>query len=204
MSMRGILDRLAEQAKTEPVYWNTDFPPSMYYRFLALLANEFKPQLSVELGVSGGGGSLHLALGHTSKVVGIDFQRDHEERIAYIENTYPNFEFMLHDSTTAAPKVFEKYGKVDLLFIDTDHTYDRTIQEFNAWKPYLSDRAIVCFDDLLRHHPDDKKSMSDAFNDIKGFKARYDHLHDGSYPHGGGFGVMYFNPVLVNRCKSCG
>ncbi len=203
--MRGILDRLAEEAKNEEVYYNTIFPPSIYYRFLKLLAAEFKPQLSVELGVSGGGGSLHLALGNPyGTVIGIDYQADHVKRIKYIEDNYPNFEFMLHDSITAAPKVFEKYGKIDLLFIDTDHTYERTIQEFNTWKPYLSDRAIVCFDDLLRHHPDDKKSMLDAWNDIDGFKARYDHLHDGSYPHGGGFGVLYFNPVLVSRCKSCG
>ena len=202
--MRGILDRLAQEAIEEDVYYNDTFPPSMYYRFLKLLAKEFKPKLSVELGVSGGGGSLHLAMGHTGKVVGIDYQVDHVERIKYIEDNYPNFEFMLHDSTTAAPKVFKKYGKIDILFIDTDHTYDKTIAEFNAWKPYLSDRAIVCFDDILRHHPDDKKSMQNAWNDIKGFKARYDHLHDGSYPHGGGFGVMYFNPVLVSRCNSCG
>ena len=203
--MRGILDRLAEEAKNEEVYYNTTYPPSMYYRFLKLLAAEFKPKLSVELGVSGGGGSLHLAMGHPEgKVIGIDISAYHEtERITYIEDNYPNFEFMLDDSVKAAPIVFEKYGKVDILFIDTDHTYERTIQEFNTWKPYLSDRAIVCFDDLLRHVTGDEKNMMDAWNDIKGFKARYDHLHYGSYPHGGGFGVIYFNPVLVSRCKSC-
>lgn len=201
--MRGILDRLAEEAKTADVYYNTAFPPSMYYRFLKLLVEEFKPRLSVELGVSGGGGSLHLAIPNIGKVVGIDFQRDHEERTKYIEDNYHNFEFMLHDSTSAAPKVFKKHGEIDILFIDTDHTYDRTMQEFNAWKPYLSNRAIVIFDDLLRHQTGDSKSMSDAFNDIEGFKARYDHLHDGNYPHGGGFGVMYFNPILVSRCKTC-
>ena len=202
--MRGILNRLAQEAITEDVYYNTDFPPSMYYRFLKLLAKEFKPKLSVELGVSGGGGSLHLAMGHTGKVVGVDFQMDHEERIKYIEHNYPNFEFLLYDSVKAARYVFERFGKIDILFIDTDHTYERTMQEFNAWMPYLSKRAIVCFDDLFRHQPNDVKSMNDAWNDIQGFKARYDHLHDGTYPHGGGFGVVYFNPVLVNRCKSCG
>jgi len=202
--MRGILDKLAQEAITEDVYYNTDFPPSMYYRFLKLLAQEFKPKLSVELGVSGGGGSLHLAMGHTGQVVGIDFQSDHVERIKHIEQNYPNFEFMLDDSVIVAPKVFQKYGKVDILFIDTDHTYERTMREFNTWKPYLSERAIVCFDDLFRHHPNDVKSMEDAWNDINGFKARYDHLHDGTYPHGGGFGVIYFNPLLVSRCKSCG
>lgn len=202
--MRGILDRLAQEAITEEVYYNDTFPPSMYYRFLKLLAEEFKPNLSVELGVSGGGGSLHLALGNPyGTVIGIDNQDDHYKRIAYIEDNYPNFEFMLDDSIKAAPKVFKEYGKIDILFIDTDHKYERTIAEFNAWRPYLSDRAIVCFDDLLRHETGAKKNMQDAWNDMQGFKARYDHLSDGSYPHGGGFGVIYFNPVLVSRCKSC-
>lgn len=203
--MRGILDRLAEEARSEEVYYNPTFPPSVYYRFLKLLTAEFKPRLSVELGVSGGGGSLHMAMGYPGgKVVGIDIQDDHVNRITYIKRNYPNFEFMLHDSVTAAPKVFEKYGEVDLLFIDTDHTYGRTLAEFEAWKPYLSKNAIVCFDDIMRHHPDEEKSMEDAWNKIKGHKVRYDHLHCGSYPDGGGFGVLYFTPVLVRRCKSCG
>jgi predicted O-methyltransferase YrrM len=203
--MRGILDRLAEEAKTEEVYYNKTFPPSLYYRFLKLLTQEFKPRLSVELGVSGGGGSLHMALGNPEgKVIGIDIQDDHHERIEIIKKECPNFEFMLADSVTSAKGIYEKHGKIDLLFLDTDHVYDRTIAEFKAWRPYLSDNAIVCFDDLLRHHPDHEKSMMDAWNDVEGFKARYDWLHEGSYPHGGGFGVLYFKPVLVSRCGSCG
>ncbi len=191
--MRGILNRLAEEAKDEEVYYNTTFPPSMYYRFLKLLAAEFKPQLSVELGVSGGGGSLHLALGNPyGTVIGIDYQADHVERIKYIEDNYPNFEFMLHDSTTAAPKVFEKYGKIDILFIDTDHTYDTTVREYKAWKPYLSDTAIILLDDL------DRDGMTKAFNEIEGYKVVYPFLN-----YGHGFGVVYLKPVLVSRCKSC-
>jgi predicted O-methyltransferase YrrM len=191
--MRGILDRLAQEALNESVYPNPAFPPSPYYRFLKLLVKEFKPNLSVELGVSGGGGSLHLAMGHTGKVIGIDFLRDHEDRIKYIEDNYPNFEFMLHDSTSAAPKVFDKYGKVDILFIDTDHTYDTTMKEYNAWKPYLSDNAIIILDDL------DRDGMTKAFNKIEGNKVVYDFLN-----YGHGLGVVYLKPVLVSRCKTCG
>jgi predicted O-methyltransferase YrrM len=186
------LQEIAERAKTEPTYRSSYFPPSMYYRFLKLLAEEMKPKLSVELGVCGGGGSLHLALGHPEgKVIGVDFQYDHPKEVGHVESAFPNFEFMLEDSTKAAKKIHDKYGKIDILFIDTDHTYEKTIIEYNTYKPFLSENAVVCFDDILRHHPDDALSMEDAWDKVKGNKVRFDFLHDGSYPHGGGFGVKY-------------
>ncbi len=191
--MRGILDRLAEEAKGEEAYYNTAFPPSMYYRFLKLLAEEFKPKLSVELGVDGAGGSLHLALGNPyGTVIGIDNARKYEKRVKYVEDKYPNFEFMLGDSSESAPIVFEKYGKVDILFIDTDHTYETTAREYKAWRPYLSDTAIILLDDL------DRDGMTKAFNEMEGYKVVYDFLN-----YGHGFGVVYLKPVLVSRCKSC-
>ena len=147
------LKQLAEQARKEPIYPDDRFPPSLYYRFLKVLAQEMKPRLAVELGVCGGGGSLHMAM-TGCKTIGVDYQWDHEDNVNHIIENYKNFEFMLSDSIAAAPKIMNKYGKIDLLFIDTDHTYQRTVDEFNAYKPFLADNAIVCFDDILRHHPD--------------------------------------------------
>lgn len=203
--MRQILDKLAKDAVTADLYSDTRFPPSLYYRFLRLLTKELKPKVAVELGVSGGGGSLYMAWGNArTKVIGIDIVEDHKERTDYIKAKFPNFQLLIGDSIELARSVYEKHGKIDLLFIDTDHTYERTIAEFEAWKPFLSNKAIVCFDDLKRHQTGAEKSMQDAWDMIPGFKARYDHLHDGIYPHGGGFGVVYKKPVLVQRCKSCG
>ena len=197
--MREILDRLANEARLQGRYltmltadYKLPYPPSPYYRFLRLLTEHFKPSLSVELGVSGGGGSLHLAIGHPEgKVVGVDIIRDHEKRIKFIEDNYPNFEFMLFDSTKAATKIFKKYGEVGILFIDTDHTYKNTMKEYTAWKPYLSDNAIILLDDLKRD------GMVRAFNEVEGEKARYDFLN-----YGNGWGVVVHKKP-VSRCKSC-
>ena len=184
-----MLKELAEQAREEPVYPDKRFPPSLYYRFLKLLTAYIKPSLSVELGVCGGGGSLHMALGWPQgKVIGVDFQDDHQENILHITQKCHNFWFCLGDSIKDAGMIHELHGKVNLLFIDTDHTYERTLAEFNAWKPYLSYCAVVIFDDLFRHHTGDKRNMMDAWNQIPGDKIRLDFLHDGTYPHGGGFG----------------
>jgi hypothetical protein len=65
------LTRIAKQAALsppmvdhypEPGSEKVTFPPSPYYRFLKLIAEEIGSRLSVELGLCGGGGSLHLAM----------------------------------------------------------------------------------------------------------------------------------------------
>jgi len=178
------LKELGETAWEGDIYPNPMFPASPYYRFLKVLAQYMKPKLSVELGVSGGGGSLHLAAGWSEgKVVGVDFADDHKERIAYITENYPNFTFAIGDSVKSAQIIHKMYGKVNILFIDTDHTYDQTLAEFRAWKPFLAEGAAVCFDDLFRPR------MEEAWAKIPGDKVRLDYLHNGQHPVGGGFGV---------------
>ena len=171
---------IADRAENDRggVYPNPKFPPSIYYRFLKYLAQEMKPKLSVELGLCGGGGSLHLALGHPEgKVIGVDLAIDYPKNLEYLQNNYSNFTFLQEDSSKAA-KIINK--KVDILFIDTDHTYERTMLEFNSWRPYLRKRSVVCFDDLLRD------GMTEAWEELPGKKIRLDRMHDGS-----GFGVIY-------------
>ncbi len=178
--------QLANNAISSTPYPDTRFPPSRYYRFLRILAYEMRSRLSVELGVSGGGGSLHLAMGSPNgKVVGVDHAWDHAENINFILDNFPNYIFIKGDSIEYAPAIYESYGKIDILFIDTTHTYEQTLVEYNAYKIFLSKRAIVCFDDLFR------PGMEKAWNDIEAkHKVRLDELHTGA-TNGGGFGVMW-------------
>jgi hypothetical protein len=69
------------------------------------------------------------------KVIGVDIAADHPENINFIIGQCSNFEFQLGDSVEAAKKIYEKYGLIDILFIDTTHTYGRTMAEFWAWHP---------------------------------------------------------------------
>jgi predicted O-methyltransferase YrrM len=179
------LIELAEKAEKEHVYPNPQFPPSLYYRFLKVLASYMQPNLSVELGVCGGGGSLHLALGWpVGTVVGVDIADDHPSHIKTIQETCPNFHFWQGDSVHVAPEIHNRYGAVDILFIDTTHTYTQTLKEFEAYQPYLSGVAIVCLDDLFR------QEMGNIWEDLPGNKLRLDKLHDGA-ECGGGFGVIW-------------
>jgi len=47
----------------------------------------------------------------------------------------------------------ESFGDIDIsgidfLFIDTDHRCDQASKEWNLYRPLLSERAIVAFDDI--------------------------------------------------------
>lgn len=161
------------------------FPPSRYYLAFRMFAEKFRPKTMVVLGVCGGGDCYHLAIGNPEgKVVGVDIAYDHPEQLEYIKKTCPNFEFWMGDSVGSAKAVFEKVGPIEFLFIDTTHTLEATCWEFEAWKPYLADGALVCFDDLFR------TEMGNVWDLLPGPKTRLDLLHDGSPDVGGGFGVL--------------
>ena len=161
------------------------YPPSLYYAFFRALARIAKPKFSVVLGVCGGGDCYHLATGYPKgKVLGIDIAYDHPESVGYLESMCKNFEFWLGNSLEEARSAFDKYGPVDLLFVDTTHDYDQTTQEWNTWKPYLAPGAVVCFDDLFR------PGVGEAWEKFPEPKERLDWLHPGQYPEGGGFGAL--------------
>lgn len=175
------LGRLAAQEKPHP---NSLFPPSLYYRFFKLLVSYTQPSLAVVLGVCGGGDCLYMLWGDANvNVHGIDLAYDHPVNILTIRNTYGDrFKFIKLDSIDAA-KLYSPES-VDILFIDTIHTYDHTMAEFEAWKPKMREHGIVCLDDLFR------KGMQQAWNDLPGTKVRMDELHIGGGAEDGGFGVI--------------
>ncbi len=177
---------LADRALAEPIYPDNRFPPSRYYRFLKVLANHLKPNLSVELGVSGGGGSLHLCLGWPQgTVVGVDLAWDHAERVDHIKSIFPNFIFLQEDSVVAAKEIYDVYGRIDLLFCDSKHEFQHTTNEFHVYRPYLSDGAVVCTDDFNRIE------MSGVWQHLLNYGqgVRLDFLHPGSTE--GGFGCLF-------------
>ncbi len=190
---RQALTNIANEADTvgpmvahypDPSNDTVTFPPSPYYRFLQLLANTMNSKLSVELGVCGGGGSLHLAM--ASRIaVGVDVVEDHPDNTNWIKRNYPNWNFLIGDSVYLARTIFERFGEIDILFIDTTHTYKQTLAEYRAYEPFLSDRAVVCLDDLFR------PGMDLAWADMSENKERFDFLHPSQSPTDGGFGVVW-------------
>ena len=179
----SIIEECAKLAPSAPVYPDPRFPPSIYYRFLGLLAQYTKPKMSVELGVCGGGAGLYLARGNPEGMVyGFDVCNDYPDNIKHIQSVCSNYRFVILDSITAS--TLTEISHVDILFIDTVHTYEQTMLEYHAWYSKLLSQSIIILDDLYRD------GMVQAFNDIPGNKRRFDTLHIGGAPTDGGFGVI--------------
>jgi predicted O-methyltransferase YrrM len=184
LAKRAVVSGIMVSNYPDPENGKVTFPPSPYYRFLKLLAEEMGAKLSVELGLCGGGGSLHLAMA-SQQVIGVDIALDYEDNIRWIRRNYSNFKFFHGDSIQAAPWIYGNFGKIDILFIDTTHTYEQTMAEYFAYKRYLSDNAVVCLDDLFR------PGMDLAWDEMPETKARFDFLHPSQSPTDGGFGVIW-------------
>ena len=144
---------------------------SPYYSLMNLLAFEMAPCVAVELGVEKGRGAISLCEGASScRVFGIDTQ-DREE-LAVVEKWYPNFTFILSPSTLWG--IPEKIPlQIDILHIDTEHSYSMAKAEFELYSPRLRDGGVVLFDDL--HAAED--DVQRYFDELPYDKIADDRLH---------------------------
>ena len=89
-------------------------------------------------------------------------------------------------------KVFDELGekKVDILFIDGDHSRQAVFDDFNNYSPLVADGGYIVFDDYLdfQHSPDVYKAVNDLTDSLKGFDVigSLDNIH-GANPDGSDF-----------------
>ncbi|MBI2598414.1 MAG: class I SAM-dependent methyltransferase [Candidatus Diapherotrites archaeon] len=109
-----------------------------------------KPEMIVELGTRGGESTRALAKAakkNNAVLVSVDVN-DCSGKC-----DYENWFFVKNDDLEFAKK-FRNWCKekslkpsVDVLFIDTTHTYEHTKKEINEWFPLLSKNAVTLFHD---------------------------------------------------------
>jgi len=109
-----------------------------------------RPKLIVELGVRGGESTFVLeraAALFDAHIVSVDIEDCQKV------SAYPRWTFVKQDDIAFARR-FEAFCRekgffptIDLLFIDTSHLYNHTVQEIKQWFPFLSDKATVIFHD---------------------------------------------------------
>lgn len=180
MDIKKLQKLVTKAIEKEPPQFLLDYGQyyEPYYHLMYLLGNEFKNGLAVELGVETGRASRALAMGGLN-VIGIDHTR-HETIKHTIEN-FSNFIFVEADSMPIPELV--KGKSIDILHVDTEHTYEQPKEEFNAYKPFLNDGAVVLFDDL--HAKED--AVLQFFNELPYPKIQDDQLHKVC-----GYGVMVY------------
>lgn len=115
---------------------------SPYYHLMYLLAKESAYALCVECGVESGRGSFSMLYGG-ARVIGIDNNPDRKDVLK--ENG--NFQMIIGTSTDVPQAVKEAGRQISVLHIDTEHNFTQAKNEFEAYKPFLKDGAVVLFDD---------------------------------------------------------
>ena len=126
----------------------SDIDEHMEVMFLEALLS--KPQLIVELGVRGGASTF--AFGRAARHCGSTLiSADLDDCSSILRDA--TWHFYRGDDIEFA-ELFPTFCKqrgvqpsIDLLFIDTSHYYEHTVQEIAAWFPFLSARAKVIFHD---------------------------------------------------------
>lgn len=105
---------------------------------------EMNPKQIVELGVRGGESSKMFNYVNEeidSKIVGVDVD---DCDYSFVKNGT----FYKVSDTIFHAFYNSMYGSnIDVLFIDTSHYYDHTVQEIKFWFPLLSQKALVIFHD---------------------------------------------------------
>lgn len=108
------------------------------------------PDTIVELGVRGGESTFvfeRVARLTDADLVSVDIEEcsgtTDYDRWHFIQSD--DVEFAARFNNWCADRDID--SNVDVLFVDTSHLYDHTVDEIDEWFPHLSDRAVVFFHD---------------------------------------------------------
>lgn len=125
--------------------------PPKFARILYRISKKFRPAVMLELGTSLGISGAHLAMGNPDgrlitiegcPNIGAMAQSNFNElAIKNIEVKSGNFDDVL-------PGILSDLSKIDLIFIDGNHTYEATKRYFEMVLPHLHEESIVIFDDI--------------------------------------------------------
>jgi cephalosporin hydroxylase len=85
--------------------------------------------------------------------------------------------------------------EIDFLMIDGDHTYDGVHQDFEFYSPFVKDRGLVAFHDIVHHDQVPECQVELFWNEVK---IRYRNREfvstgeDRGWGNWGGIGVLYY------------
>lgn len=153
-----------------------------YYVFLNKLVRELAPKKVLELGTSIGRSGLFMmcALPPESSFVTVDI------------GSYRRVDLLPFDSDPRLSVIFgndleesvvDKIGDgFDMLFIDSEHSYEQVSREWDIYRHKISNKAVVVMDDI---HLND--GMEKFWNSIP-----YEKIDLGNSLHFSGFGAFHF------------
>lgn len=128
--------------------FNIEQKPEEFKMFLDHLNKTKKKKYALEIGSNFGGTSVGLCHLY-EKVIAIDIK--HHDNFDKIKKIYPNFDYIISDSTSNdTVEMIKNLGvEFDLIFIDGDHSYNGVKNDYDKYKQFLSDDGYLAFHDLV-------------------------------------------------------
>ena len=141
---------------------------AFYLRFLYEFAKKYEPSFMLETGTDRGRSAAHLALGNPKGMV---YTVDIDPACAR------NVNELLIDNISASTEDSLIAGKdlppiVELLFIDSEHTYEHAKAEWELFRPKIVKGGIAFFDDIALND-----GMKRFWQEISEPKLDLSHLH---------------------------
>jgi len=150
------------------------------YDVMYTIARTFQVEKVVEIGTHKGGSSITFCQAildnkKIPKIYSVDSWIQADMKVVAQSNFQKaGFDWYINmiqgDSKVEIPKLFEKIGKVDLIFIDGDHSDEAIIADYNNCKNFSN--LIMFHDSSLAESFYFKKFKEDGWN-ILNFPTRY-------------------------------
>jgi hypothetical protein len=174
--------------------------------FLFSLMETLRPRRYVELGTHAGA-SFFAACQHIrsngsyGEAVALDLWTGDHQSGFYSESVFDNFKLLLNRHFPMTGKFVRGYFKdaapsfgnksIDLLHIDGLHTYQAVKEDYETWRPKLTDNGVIIFHDTNEYQTD--FGVWHYFAEIRGeAEASF------QFRHGHGLGVMAFGSAELN------
>jgi predicted O-methyltransferase YrrM len=178
--------------------------PSELRRFAEIVA-AMKPRSLMEIGTNKGGTLCILSrLASPDAVIvsldlpGGDFGGGYKPYHAAIFKHFTRAKQKLHllrgDSHSLQMELAARgvlgETKLDLLFIDGDHTYEGVKKDFESYSPLVRPGGIVAFHDIVEHVKIPTCQVSRLWNEVKGLH-RHEEIIESRAQGWAGIGVLY-------------
>lgn len=164
----GAGSQFKTKEKTIASFVNSSASDKYKGKVLFNLARHFQPQNILELGTNIGLGAAFLASANKSSSV------ESLEGCPQLSNTAEKILDSIHIKNVSLTtgrfsdtleQTCRDLKSIDLAFIDGDHSYQASIDNYQIIKPYLHSKSVVVFDDIYW-----SDGMIKAWNEIKNDK----------------------------------
>ncbi len=129
----------------------------------------------VEIGLLKGKSFNYLATELVNRNIDVELHGIDKLLLTEFIETLPRYsdkkiKISLHQmDSIKASKCYEDKS-IDFLFIDSDHTYEYTLQEIKAWLPKVKDGGYIGGHDYVKEYPGVIKAVNEIFVGLKELK----------------------------------